>query len=222
VSARIDQDRFLITPTGMDRRSLEIEDIVLIEHGQRECGKVPSRSVRLHRIIYDRYPGIGCIITAQSPNVMAYAITDVPFDTRTIPEVISCAQHGHSYGAIMASRGSRRWYRARAVVLIRMTACDRGPRCAQAFDRLEVAETTARARWSDGARSGWCPSAHRTSANWKRTSVLKAARNKPKPNNISHQLQNPDTGIVRAIKHCLPFEVCLRKNDGYCSHKTTF
>ena len=45
VSARLDERSFLITPTGFDRRSLEIEDIVLIEDGQAEGGKLPSRSV---------------------------------------------------------------------------------------------------------------------------------------------------------------------------------
>jgi L-fuculose-phosphate aldolase len=149
VSARIDQDSFLITPTGMDRRSLEIEDIVLITHGQRECGKVPSRSVRLHRIIYDRYPGIGCIMTAQSPNVMAYAITDVPFDTRTIPESyillrsIPVIPYGAQYSEPeqVASVVSERV----PVVLIQNDCVlIVGRDVLQAFDRLEVAEYSAR------------------------------------------------------------------------------
>ena len=36
VSARVDEQSFLITPTRLDRGSLEIEDIVLIRDGQRE------------------------------------------------------------------------------------------------------------------------------------------------------------------------------------------
>ena len=34
VSARVDTDSFLITPTGCDRGSVEIEDLVLIRDGQ--------------------------------------------------------------------------------------------------------------------------------------------------------------------------------------------
>ena len=36
--------------------------------------------------IYQAHPTANCIITAQSPNVTAYAISEERFDTRTIPE----------------------------------------------------------------------------------------------------------------------------------------
>jgi L-fuculose-phosphate aldolase len=86
ISARVDEVSFLITPTGHDRAALNIEDVVLIRGGAREAGKMPSRSVKLHQAIYDQHPGIGSIMTAQCPNATAYAITAVPFDSRTIPE----------------------------------------------------------------------------------------------------------------------------------------
>lgn len=86
VSARLDTDSFLITPTGHDRRNLDIEDIVLVRNSVREAGKLPSRSVRLHQAIYARHEDVHCIMTAQSPNATAYAVTAVPFDSRTIPE----------------------------------------------------------------------------------------------------------------------------------------
>jgi L-fuculose-phosphate aldolase len=86
VSARLDGNSFLITPTGADRGSLEIEDIVLVNNGVREAGKLPSRSVKLHDAIYAKNPSINSIMTAQCPNATAYAITGTPFESRTIPE----------------------------------------------------------------------------------------------------------------------------------------
>ena len=86
VSVRLDEQSFLITPTGHDRRSLAIEEIVLIRNGVREAGKLPSRSVRLHEAIYAKNPEVQCVMTAQSPNATAYAITSAKFDSRTIPE----------------------------------------------------------------------------------------------------------------------------------------
>ena len=86
VSARLDDNSFLITPTGADRGSLGIEDIVLVSNGVREAGKLPSRSVKLHEAIYANNPAINSIMTAQCPNVTAYAITGTPFKSRTIPE----------------------------------------------------------------------------------------------------------------------------------------
>lgn len=86
VSARLDDDSFLITPTGHDRRTLAVEDVVLVRHGVREAGKMPSRSVRLHQAIYAQHPDVNCVMTAQCPNATAYAITSGEFDSRTIPE----------------------------------------------------------------------------------------------------------------------------------------
>ena len=86
VSARLDDNSFLITPTGADRGSLGIEDIVLVSNGVREAGKLPSRSVKLHEAIYANNPAINSIMSAQCPNVTAYAITGTPFKSRTIPE----------------------------------------------------------------------------------------------------------------------------------------
>lgn len=87
ISARLDDhNSFLITPTGHDRRTLAVEDIVLVRQGVCEAGKQPSRSVRLHEAIYARHPAINCVMTAQCPNATAYAITTAHFDSRTIPE----------------------------------------------------------------------------------------------------------------------------------------
>lgn len=86
VSARLDENSFLITPTGVDRGSLGIKDIVLVNNGVREAGKLPSRSVKLHEAIYANNPGINSIMTAQCPNAMAYATTGTTFKSRTIPE----------------------------------------------------------------------------------------------------------------------------------------
>jgi L-fuculose-phosphate aldolase len=86
VSARVDNNSFLVTPTGKDRGNIALEDIVLVKDGGREKGKQPSRSAHLHQAIYDRDPAINCVIMAQCPNVMAYATTSTPFETRTIPE----------------------------------------------------------------------------------------------------------------------------------------
>lgn len=51
-----------------------------------EAGKIPSRSVMLHKKIYDKHPDINSIIIAHAPNIMAFAVTDAEFDSRTIPE----------------------------------------------------------------------------------------------------------------------------------------
>jgi len=150
VSARVDADSFLITPTGSDRGSVEIEDLVLIREGRRESGKVPSRSVRLHNAIYRTHPGTNCIITAQSPNATAYAISETRFDTRTIPESyvllrdIPMIPYGTQFRE--PERVAAALSPATPVLLIQNDAVmTTGSTILKAFDRLEVAEFSAKA-----------------------------------------------------------------------------
>lgn len=85
-SRRLRGNEFVITPTGKDRNDLEPEDLVRIREGKAEAGKRPSTSARLHEEIYRRQPHVNSIIIAHPPRIMAFAVTDEPFDSRTIPE----------------------------------------------------------------------------------------------------------------------------------------
>ena len=85
-SQRLSNDSFIITPYGEDRNYLEVEDLVRIEKGKKEKGKIPSRSAFLHEMIYKKNPDINAIMIAHPPHIMAYGITRNTFDTRTIPE----------------------------------------------------------------------------------------------------------------------------------------
>jgi L-fuculose-phosphate aldolase len=63
-SQRLSDGTFLITPYHKDRKYLEPEDIVKIHGDWCEAGKLPSRSVMLHKRIYDDHPEINSIILA--------------------------------------------------------------------------------------------------------------------------------------------------------------
>jgi L-fuculose-phosphate aldolase len=148
VSARVDVDGFLITPTGQDRKYVAIEDIVLVRNGCVEEGKRPSRAVRLHRTIYDDHPEINCIMTAQSPNATAFTVTNHPLDTKTIPESyvvlreVPLFPYGEQYDA--PEKISALLSKNTSVILIQNdTVLTTGATIHQAFDRLEVADFSA-------------------------------------------------------------------------------
>ncbi|MBN1873089.1 MAG: class II aldolase/adducin family protein [Anaerolineae bacterium] len=156
VSARVpdicepDAVSFLITPYGVDRFYLDIDDIVLIRNGERERRKKPSRAVRLHQAIYEACPEIGAVITAQSPNATAYSITQREFDTRTIPESyivlrdIPLIPYGAQFGS--GKKIAKRLATNIPVILLQNDAIlTTGATLLQAFDRLEVAEFSAKA-----------------------------------------------------------------------------
>ncbi|MCB0729858.1 MAG: class II aldolase/adducin family protein [Ignavibacteriae bacterium] len=147
-SIRYEGNDFLITPSGLGRRSIDIEDIVMIKDGKREKDKNPSRSVLLHQSIYKNNPYINSIILAQSPNVTAYAISKEFFQTRTIPESyvvlrdIQKIKFGDQFND--PEKIAKSLSQSVHVLLIQNDCLlTTGKNILEAFDRLEVAEFSA-------------------------------------------------------------------------------
>ena len=147
-SVRIDENTFLITPFDVDRKYIEPEDIVRIEHNWREAGKIPSRSVELHKLIYDEHPEINAITVAQPKHIMAFGATHAPIDSRTIPEsyiamrdiaVLPFGTNITSPEKISKSIGPH----SPVVLIENDSVISTGNTLINAFDRLEVAEFTA-------------------------------------------------------------------------------
>ena len=148
-SVRLSENDFLITPYGMDRYYLDREDIVLVSEGKRERGKVPSRSSLLHHRIYREHPGINCIITAQSPFATAYCVASATLDTRTIPESyillreIPVIPYGDQFTG--GDKISALISKDVPILLIENDSIlITGSSLMETFDRLEVAEFSAR------------------------------------------------------------------------------
>ena len=162
VSTRVDADSFLVTPYGIDRQNITPGDMVLIRSGRREKGKVPSRSVNLHSAVYRKHPAVNSLILAQPPNIMAFAISNTPFDSKSIPEsyvVLRCVPrlpYGVTYTnekLLADTIGST----APVIMIENETLVTSGSSILQAYDRLEVAEFTAKALINTKAIGGFVP-----------------------------------------------------------------
>jgi L-fuculose-phosphate aldolase len=148
-SARLSGGGFVITPYGKDRMYLEAEDLVLIKDGKKEEGKEASRATRLHEEIYRQHPEIASILIAQPPNLMSFAVTEAVFDPRTIPESYILLRDTKKlpFGmTFLDSEGTARSLSAHTPALICENDCVivTGKSLLNAFDRLEVAEFSAR------------------------------------------------------------------------------
>lgn len=153
-STRIEGDRFLITPFGLDRKYLTEEDLVLVAGGKKEAGKQPSHSVSLHAEIYAKNPGINSIVIAQPPNILAFGVCDVEFDSRTIPEsyIVLRDIHKLPYG-LEFGKGEAGSPTIADIITEKMPVVICRNNCIivtgnsllQSFDRLEVAEFSAKA-----------------------------------------------------------------------------
>jgi L-fuculose-phosphate aldolase len=149
-SARVDGDSFLITPSQVDRHKLEVEDLVLVRGGRAEAGKRASRAARNHRAIYERHPPVGAVLNASPVNVTAFSVTRAALDSRTIPESylllrdVSRVPYGVQFRDPegLASQVS---LSAPIALLENDGVLVVGASVLEAFDRLEVLESTSEA-----------------------------------------------------------------------------
>lgn len=149
-STRVEGDEFLMTPAGSDRAVLDPADLVLAGPLGIEQGKLPSRALPLHAAIYRAHPSVHAIAMATPVNATAFAVTRAPLNTRTIPEsYIFLRDVGRipfeaAYGdpAAFAARCNPEFpislLENDGVLVLGKTLLD-------AFDRLEVLESTAEA-----------------------------------------------------------------------------
>jgi L-fuculose-phosphate aldolase len=148
-SARIDESGFLVTPEGKDIHSLEPCDLVLIRDGRSEEGKTPSQFTPLHDAIYSQHNFVNSIASAHPRSVMAFAVTGKKLDTRTIPESYLLLNEIPLVPFPMrftAPCEVARLITPRfpAVLIENDCITVTGDSPFQVFDRLEVAEFTAR------------------------------------------------------------------------------
>jgi L-fuculose-phosphate aldolase len=157
VSVRWRDNDFLITPVGVPRWDMDLEDIVQVKDGTVEAGKIPSRSVALHQEIYQSNPKVNSIILTQPPHLMGYCTSGVKLNVRTIPESwiflkdIPTLPFGIQYEDNKSVVESLKT--SPAVLLSNDSVVVTGDGLLNTFDRLEVAEFSAKSLIM-GARIG--------------------------------------------------------------------
>jgi L-fuculose-phosphate aldolase len=149
-SVRLDDSSFLITPYQVDRGMLDPQDLVLIKDGRCEAGKTPSRATGNHEAIYRHHPRIHALINASPVNATAFSVTGAPLELRTIPEsyVVLRSVGRVEYGLQFQDSGAlaqRLSPNQPALILENDGVLVCGADILEAYDRLEVLESTAEA-----------------------------------------------------------------------------
>ena len=149
-SVRLDSRSFLVTPYQQDRGTVQPDDLVLVRDGECEAGTSPSRAARVHQAVYGKHPGIGAIINAYPVNATAFGVTGAALDSRTIPESyivirqVARVPFGLQFEDVEATAAEVSPKRP-AALLENDGVMVAGSDILQAFDRLEVLESTAEA-----------------------------------------------------------------------------
>lgn len=149
-SVRLDEERFLISPYNVDRKYVDVEDIVCIKSDMKEAGKIPSRSIKIHDEIYKQHPEINSVIIAHPPYIMAYAVTEEELDSKSIPEsyilMRDIPKAGYSEFYQDPEKSARIFDESTPIVMVKNDCIAvTGDSLLNAFDRLEVAEYSAKA-----------------------------------------------------------------------------
>lgn len=90
LSIRVGPGRFLITPSGVSKGALTLDNILLVdEDGQtvEGNGRV-STELKMHMKVYERRPDIGAVIHTHAPCTTAFAVAGQPLDLPVLPELV--------------------------------------------------------------------------------------------------------------------------------------
>ncbi len=93
ISVKVDEDRYLVTPTGTSKSFLKPNMIILIngkgEIIEREDERYrPSSELPMHMRCYEERDDIKAAVHAHPPVATAFAIAGIPLDSYTMPEAI--------------------------------------------------------------------------------------------------------------------------------------
>ncbi len=149
-SVRLGEQEFLMTPAGADRAHLQPGQVVLAGPEGVETGKTVSRALPWHAAIYEAHPGVQSIAMATPVNATAFAVSAAALDTRTIPESYIFLRDVDVFPFEMVYGDPGTFAaRCRPDFPVSLLAHDGvmvlGTSLLDAFDRLEVLESTAEA-----------------------------------------------------------------------------
>ncbi len=139
-SVRAESGAIYYIPQGTDQSAAGISDV----------RKLEQTGDSLHAKIYRTHPQIGSVVTAFPPELMAFAVTGTKFSSRIIPEIymvmqdvvslpqVQYAGKPDEIAAVFDGRTSVAVLEGGGVIVT-------APSLLKAYDRLEVAEYSARA-----------------------------------------------------------------------------
>ena len=92
ISVRLDDDNFLVTPSGLYKMSMEPDDPIIVDQSGKivsgKPGLKPTSEIGMHLEAYRQRPDINAVLHAHPPYATALTIAGIPFPTDLLPEVL--------------------------------------------------------------------------------------------------------------------------------------
>ena len=90
ISARIDDRKVLITPTGVSKGFMTADDLIVVDYNGKVIAgtKKPSSEVMMHLQVYKDRPDVNSVCHSHPPYATGFAVAGIPLDKCILPEVI--------------------------------------------------------------------------------------------------------------------------------------
>src|SRR5271169_3033672 len=90
LSVRLEDGKFLCTPTVMSKGLMQPEDLVIVDqHGRKLSGsREVSSEIAMHLLIYRRRPDVNAVVHAHPPTATGYAAAGIALDRALCSEII--------------------------------------------------------------------------------------------------------------------------------------
>jgi L-fuculose-phosphate aldolase len=91
ISARLDSERILITPSGVSKGFMKPENLIIIDLEGRQLDdnpRQPSTETPMHLEAFRKRPDVGGVIHAHPPHAVALTVAGLSLHTYTLPEVV--------------------------------------------------------------------------------------------------------------------------------------
>jgi L-fuculose-phosphate aldolase len=92
ISMRLDNNHFLMTPTGLYKMGMATEDPIVVNwEGEVVKGKPgyqPTSEFKMHLEVYRQRPDLNAVLHAHPPYCIALTVANIPFPTMLVPEVL--------------------------------------------------------------------------------------------------------------------------------------
>lgn len=147
ISARIDKDNFLISPLQKDNAYIQPGEFVRIEKGRIASQQTPDRDWQVHHALYSRHQDVNSIIFATPIFATSYAVCDADYNVFFAPESYGVLREASyvPFETFTANDGVENILSLKSPfgIVKNMGILVVGPNPILAFDKLEVAESSA-------------------------------------------------------------------------------
>jgi L-fuculose-phosphate aldolase len=154
ISARIGEDRFLCSPTGVGKGFMTPDMICAVDAGgdliQPSIGYRPSSEIKMHLRVYNERPDVKAVVHAHPPYATGHAIAGIPLSEPIMAEAVvslGCvpvADYGAPSTEEIPNAVAKYLRHFDAVLLENHGALSYGPDLTNAFFKMESLEFYAK------------------------------------------------------------------------------